>query len=156
MSQSESSVFAMLETYLSTLDDAPFSPDTVFTFQEDKERYETFLMYSFRKYQAARYHHANIRRYLEKDDADHEEDFKRLVKIVDGKDEKLDRCYPRSALMKTRQSADHYVYELSAFLEALKSAVDFLASVCAFHLSGICLDSMNTLMKLVSKGQSNS
>jgi hypothetical protein len=156
MSQSESPVFATLEAYLSTLDHAPLSAYTILESEDDKERYETFLMYSFRKYQAAQYHYTNIRRCLEKDDVDHEEEFKTFTEKVDDKDEKLDRLYQHTAVMKTSRSADHYVYELAAFLEALKSAVDFLARVCAFHLSGISLDSITTLMKLVKKGRSNS
>lgn len=114
MRQSESPVFAMLEEYLSKLDDAPFSAHTIFESENDKELYETFLMYSFRKYQAAQYHFTNIRRYLEKDCVDHEEEFKTFIEKVDGEDEKL---YQRTAVMKTRRSADHYVYELAAFLK---------------------------------------
>ncbi len=53
----------------------------------------------------------------------------------------------------TKLPANHYVYELSAFLEAMKSAIDFLATVVSLHLKGKEFDKISSLMKLVEKGR---
>ena len=55
--------------------------------------------------------------------------------------------------MKISRTADHYAYELSAFLEALKSSIDFLAVACSPHLTGINPNGIRTLIRLVKKGE---
>src|SRR5439155_24419538 len=51
-----------------------------------------------------------------------------------------------------RRSAEPYSFELSAFLVAIKSGFDFLATVGALHLLGITADSIATVMKLANEG----
>jgi hypothetical protein len=84
-------------------------------------------MYVFRKYKAAQYHLHNVTRHLK------EEGDKNIFK-------KEDRVRLKKALKVTgtiEVTANHYVYELSAFLEAMKSTIDFLATVVSVHLKGI-------------------
>lgn len=58
---------------------------------------------------------------------------------------------PSKFAISISRTADHYVYELSAFLGALRSSIDFLCTSCAPHLSGIKMNSVTTLIKLVEK-----
>ena len=99
-------------------------------------------MYVFRKYQAVQYHFQNVLRYLKE-----EEDGILFVK----EDGALSK---KSINVKgtIEVTANHYVYELSAFLEAMKSSVDFLATVVSLHLKGKKFDKISKLIKLVEKG----
>ncbi len=147
MPQSESQISDMIDAYFTTLDEVPFSPCTIFASQESKEKYETYLMYAFRKYQAARYHYDNIRSHMAKD-------YDKISTDIKGRSRTSSENsrYHISTRIMVRRGADHYAYELSAFLEALKSGVDFLSIVCGFHLSGISVRSVSTLMRLVRNG----
>lgn len=49
-------MFEVLESHFSRLDNAEVSPESIFKIEQDKERYETLLMFVFRKYEAASYH----------------------------------------------------------------------------------------------------
>ena len=46
-----------------------------------------------------------------------------------------------------------YIHELSAFLAAIRSGLDFLAVAAARTMSGTVAHSMHTLEKMVDKGQ---
>ena len=57
--------------------------------------------------------------------------------------------------MSVLRTADHYIYELSAFLTALKSCLDFFATACSSHFVGTHADSIRTLIHGVEqKGKS--
>jgi hypothetical protein len=101
-------------------------------------------MFAYRKYQAARYHLENVRGYL----ASESMSARRRHQDIPGAGG-LKITEMRTG---TRASADHYVYELSAFLEALKSSVDFLAHACCKVLKGTNTDSISTLVKGAKKG----
>ncbi len=100
-------------------------------------------MYVFRKYQAVQYHFQNVLRYL-KEEKD---------KIVFMKEDRVLIKKVINVTGTTKLPANHYVYELSAFLEAMKSAIDFLATVVSLHLKGKQFDKISSLMKLVEKGR---
>lgn len=108
-------------------------------------------MYSFRKFQAAKYHFNNVIAFLNKD-FKQEKGVSTKADVVSnnfkGKGVKIIRTEKT-----TEGSAPHYVYELSAFLEALKSAIDFSAAACKIHLKGIDVDSITPLIRLVKKGR---
>jgi hypothetical protein len=116
-------------------------------------------MFMFRTYQAARYHTDNVSRLLEKDRAQAE----KLLDSVghpatDLPDEippemarKLSAATVRASIV---QDALPYAFELSAFLQALRSSLDFLATVCIRHLSDKSRDSVATLLGLATKGAS--
>jgi hypothetical protein len=140
-----SSVFDALDGYLRLLDAAPIAESGMFESQKDKERYETRLMYVFRKYDAARYHLRNVRSHLERDRLDLRP---RSPVKMEGAQFEADE-----ATSSITVSAHHYAHELAAFLEALKSAVDFSAAACKPHLDGVELDSIKTLIKLAKSGR---
>ncbi len=100
-------------------------------------------MYVFRKFQAVQYHFHNVLRYLKEEEENvvfRKEDRVLVKKVID-------------ETGTTKLPANHYVYELSAFLEAMKSAIDFLATVVSLHLKGKQFDKISSLMKLVEKGR---
>lgn len=134
-----------MDVYFKKLDTIPVFPDSIFKNDEEKENYETKLMYSYRKYQAAQYHFQNVIKYLKE-----EED-----NIVSMKE---DRKLVKKAINVSgtvELTANHYVYELSAFLEAMKSAIDFLATVASLHSKGKQFDKISSLIKMVRKGRIN-
>jgi len=137
-------IFRVLDEYFKKLDSAPISPSGMFTSEGDKERYETLFMYAFRKYRAAIYHYENVRGFIKADEPNAQRPLS----------PDLEKHRVSKMVMRISRTVDHYVYELSAFLEALKSSVDFLASACSPHLPDIELDSIKTLIKLVKNGRS--
>ena len=119
-----------MDEYFKKLDKVPLFPSSKFKNDEEKEHYETQLMFAFRKYQAAQYHFKNVLKFLKEDDV-----FK-----VSG---------------TVELTANNYVYELSAFLEAIKSAIDFLATVTSSHFKGMSFDKISSLIKFVKKRRIN-
>ncbi len=99
-------------------------------------------MYVFRKYQAVQYHFQNVLRYLKEGEDN----------VVFRKDDKVIVNKKTNLTSTIELPANHYVYELSAFLEAMKSAIDFLATVVSLQLKGKKFDKISSLMKLVEKG----
>ena len=133
-------IFKILDQYLDKLDTVTISQSGFLKTFYDKERYETIFMYSFRKYRAAVYHSNLISKFLK----EYEEyaQTNPLREIKDDETFTINLCY----------TADHFAFELSAFLESLNSSVDFLATNCSFHLPGIKCRSISTLMKLAKDG----
>ncbi len=129
-------VSLILDKYFKLLDEEPINSDGFFSGVDDKEKYETSFMYAFRKYKAALYHFENVRRL---DNSDFEK--AGIDQIANSKISKT----PFLTATKISFSANYYVYELSAFLEAVKSCLDFLASAIECQLKGIKLDSISTL-----------
>jgi len=140
----DAKIFEVLNEYFKKLDSAPISSTGMFTSESDKERYETLFIYAFRKYRAAIYHYENVKGFIKADKAN-------AQKLLSPE---LEKHQASKMVMRISKTADHYVYELSAFLEALKSSADFLATACSPHLPGIELDSIKTFIKLVKRGRS--
>jgi len=138
---SDAKIFKVLDEYFKKLDTAPILPTGMFTSEGDKERYETLFMYAFRKYRAAIYHYENVKNFIKADEAN-------AQKLLSPE---LENSQASKIVMRVSRTADHYAYELSAFLEALKSSVDFLATACTSHLPDIKFDSLKTLIRLVKK-----
>jgi hypothetical protein len=112
-----------LVLYFNKLDQVALSEQGLFRRKEDKEDYETRFMYALRKYKAAQYHLGNIQRFVA-------DDVKRAK--LD-----LDRKEPASkhieGYTRTQRETDYYIYELSAFFEAVKSTLDFLLIAVRKH-----------------------
>lgn len=138
-----------LDTLFEKLDAAIISENIILKSEKSKEHYETRLMFAFRKLQAARHHLDNVHRL--KDVASKE--------LNDAAPPDVGQIASRSELggvkarVVVRRMANEYAFELSACLTATKGSLDFLATVCALHLSGVKADSIRTLMRLVEKGK---
>jgi hypothetical protein len=137
---SDEKIFKTLDNYFEKLDSAPISSPGMFKSDHHKEHYETIFMYSFRKYRAAIYHYSNVKNFIKTN-----EDVAQKLLSRGTKEDKTSK-------VAISMTADQYTYELSAFLEALKSSVDFLAVACCLHLPGIKSDSISPLMKIAKNG----
>jgi len=107
-------------------------------------------MFSYRKYQAILYHYINVlKKLIEYYDSNN------IVKVeanvLNLNLESMGLEIKTTTI--TKFSSTEFVYELSSYLEAMKSAIDFLATACAIHLKGIELDSITTLIKSVKRGR---
>lgn len=138
----------VLNDHFSSLDDATISDLSIFRDEKDKQKYETLLMYAFRKLKAAEYHLGNVKTLIANDQ-----------KALDNTNPltlELNGKIKFSSSFKFTKEANEYIYELSAFLEALKSSLDILAEVCSFYLPGVQTNySISPLLKLVDKGRKN-
>ena len=142
-----------LDRYFSSLDDAPTGSSAIFTNERAKQRYETLLSFALNKLHSAEYHRRNIVSFIENEDTEREEAASQLKERA----EELEASPLQNTEFKytSRFSADEYGYELAAFLVDLKTGLDFLATIIAYHLRGVEADSIQTLIKLVEKGKTS-
>jgi hypothetical protein len=95
---------------------------------------------------AANYHLDNVRGFIENE--------RRAIKLRDPASDEIDNLRIYKSVSRFTRTANEYIYELSAFLEALKSSVDLLAEVCSFYLPGVTTNySISPLLKLIDKGK---
>jgi hypothetical protein len=126
------------------LDETKLSDATIIRSDLFKEHYESLVMFAFRKLQAARYHQG------------------RVNELIESKANQIDKLLshgvPNSkvatATIKTRSTANEFAFELCAFLAAIRSAIDFLARVCAAHSKGHDdTTSITTFLKALKNGK---
>ncbi|MCC6887500.1 MAG: hypothetical protein IT536_03110 [Hyphomicrobiales bacterium] len=146
MPKNPSGVFEHLELLFKKLDAAKLAPQTILKSPAHKEHYETILMFAFRKLQAARYHLRQVEIHL----GVKNKELKKLLKPAQSKKGELNIA---SATTSISMTANEFVYELSAFSASVRSAIDFLAMVCAQHLKGIEASSITTLLYVVDSGK---
>ncbi len=138
----------ILDSHLEHLDSLDTIENSIFSSQLGKERYESILMYAVRKYGAANYHRTNLVNHINKDRQLFDEWSSNESKIADGSGRKSTFIFTKTC--------DEYVYELSAFLEALKSALDLLSEICSLYIQGVTTNySISPLIRLVKKGNNN-
>lgn len=129
---------------LSAVDGAPLG--STFPSEASKERYETLLAFAFRRLEAACYHAENIQRELN----------------TTVPPPRTAPASPpaggRTGEARTRvvRSASSYYHELSAFVVALKGALDFIAQLAIdFHFVGEGGDSVRQLLRRVDRGEAS-
>ncbi|MFG1465073.1 hypothetical protein V5F77_19490 [Xanthobacter sp. DSM 24535] len=134
-----------METLLQAIDAAPIASDhPIFKKQDDKEFYETQLMFSYRKQQAAQHHIDNISTMLKTAKADATKRAKAAAA----------KKHPENVVTSSASmtwSSEAYIHELSAFLAAIRSGLDFLAIAAGRTMKGIVNPSMHTLEGLEPK-----
>jgi hypothetical protein len=142
MKKRSSNVFDILGSYFSRMDRAPVGGDSIFADESSKQKHESILMYAFRKYQAACYHVENVKRFL--GDA---------VSSSNSAGLSSAELLPDHGVIKTSvtKTADHFIYELAAFFEAVKSSLDFIATACSGYLRGMTTDSIRSFIRSVDK-----
>jgi hypothetical protein len=143
MAAKQSDVAEHLEALFKNLDAAKLAPETILKSEAHKEHYETLVMFAFRKLQAARYHCERVATLVA---MQHQE----LRELLAGAEP--DNAKITSVTLRSSQSANEFAFELSAFFAAIRSAIDFLANVCARHLDGVEATSIKTLLRL-AKGK---
>jgi hypothetical protein len=136
----------LIATYLERLDSAEVGPERLFASQSAKDRHESLLAYASRKHAAAQYHLSNVRKLLVSD-------LGRMTKDEQDSSFVAGDIVTESASTFTR-TADEYSFELSAFLEALKSAVDLLSEASCIYLKGVNANySITPLLKLSERSE---
>jgi hypothetical protein len=140
-------LYTKLESHFQNLDECELKGSKIFNTQADKERYESYIMFAFRKFQSLKYHLENTKRLLKKEA---EILAKKSVALPEVKGVRS-----TSFTMKQSKDAHELIYELSAFLAALKSCLDLLAEVMSYYLKGIDVNySITPLLKLMKKRKS--
>jgi len=134
-----------LNKHLELMDRCDPGVSTMFMGARSKERYETLLTFAARRIVAARYHQANVIRFKE-EEAKAIARKRRTFRAVGGK--------AASSRISVVVSQERYVYELTAFLTALKSALDLIAEATSVCLRGVKTNhSIKPLMSMAEKGR---
>jgi hypothetical protein len=129
------------------IDAAPLSAHhPIFKKADDKEFYETQLMYAYRKMEAAQHHFASVNSMLERGKAEAMAAMKKHPKLANNV---VSSTY---SVVVTGGPATAYIHELSAFLAAIRSGLDFLAHAAARTIKGITAHSIHTLENMAQKG----
>lgn len=147
------SLIACIDHHMERLDDAVYREAEIFANGVDPQRYESFLWFAADRMASAQYHLANVKGIMDRDAQALQEAAARLHNehsrsVVEG-------ATLTQFRFSNMNSANQYSYELSAFLMDLRSALDFLATVAAFHLRGVEADSIRTLIRLVKKSKTS-
>jgi len=134
-----------LDAYFCLMDQAPVVGDSIFKNSQAKERHESVLMYAFRKYQAANYHFDRVIQLSEEESSN--------IATTNSLDTRISQLAESSIRVSVRKSADKFIYELSAFLQAVKSSLDFLTTALAVYIKGVQADSIKTFISLVENSR---
>lgn len=135
--------YAALDVLLEALDAAPVGPDQpILRKPNDADHFETTLMFAIRKLQAARHHLTNVERMLQ-------QTMEAAQKEIAGATATIDTNF--QVKMSVVSSSADFAFELSAFLVAIRSGLDFLAIVAGRTIKGVDCRSMHTLEKMAEK-----
>jgi hypothetical protein len=140
--------YKILEIHFKSLDACELGDNKIFKSQADKERYESYLMFAFRKFMSLDYHLNNVDLLFQEEV---ENLAKRNIELPD-----LQAAGSISFTMKSTKDSYEFIYELSAYLSALKSCLDMLSEAASYYLKGIDTNwSISPLLKLVKKKESS-
>ncbi|NKK72783.1 hypothetical protein GFM13_20850 [Rhizobium leguminosarum bv. viciae] len=120
-----------LELLFVAIDDAPISGEKPFFKSfDDKEWYETQLMFAVRKMQAAEFHLASVKRHLALDRREARQASKKHGAKAAASAKTI------KAKASLTRSRTEYVHDLSAFLFAIRSGIDFICVAAARSIAG--------------------
>lgn len=146
-------VQAAVASLLTALDQAELAPATLFKDFHHKQRYESLLTFARRRLAAATYHRARIDAVIaEEAAAMSAQAAASAVELQANPSTKL--LKPTSASATSYTTHQEAIFELGAMLGALRSAVDFLATMSIMHLVGRNGDSVSMMLKWRSQGLS--
>ncbi len=141
-----------LDALFKTMDKAPITPDhPTFKKEDDKENYETQLMFAYWKYDAALHHIENVKTKLAKFNAEAMAAMKKHANKKPGKNV----VGSTASLTIQGGPATAFTHELSAFLAAIRSGLDFLAVAAAKTMPGVKAHSMHTFEGMAEKAKAN-
>ena len=134
------------------LDAAPIGGEkSILESENDKEYYETQIMYAVRKRAAAEYHIERVISIQKEEDSRLKKTESRLKKDF----KELAKEHRNSNLMSYHvysfRDAHEFVHELTAFLAALRSGVDFVACVAMLSMPGVNGNSITAIVKSSEK-----
>lgn len=129
--QAETAYKAPLEKLLVAIDSASTKGDKpFFKSLADKEWYETQVMFAVRKFQAAAYHLTNVKKHLKLQ----RQAAKRAAQLHGAESGSSGKTH--ATRTSFTQSKAEYVHELSAFLFAIRSGIDFICVAAARSIAG--------------------
>jgi hypothetical protein len=131
-------LYEAFDQYLKVIDSSPVDSTSIFRKENDKEIYETYLMFMFRKYQQACYHAGQIDSYIENES---QQSLEPTVQSINPS---------HMTTVSVYRDSNHFIYELTAFLTSLKSSLDFLTAICRISLDESIKDSWKDADKFFS------
>ncbi len=140
------SVEDKLDKILALLDSAPMDDQHPFRSEAQKEKYESNLMFVYRRYQAAIFYSKTIMAMIEMEN-------EAIKKYSEDDEAILDQGSTVELIQKEILMDNRYSYQFIAFISAIKSGVDFLSKIMIRHMQGLTGDSVKTLLRLVDKKQ---
>ena len=137
-----------IDQVLRSLDAAPEGPGELFPSQASKDRYESLLLFSLRRFDAATYHLDRVHSILE--------EYQAYVQQLEPPSGLSGHGQLRqtSTRISGKWDASKLEFEFSAFVAAIKTSLDFLATAVMWHLKGMDGDSISDLIKLAGRGWS--
>lgn len=146
-SPKKSTLKETLDHLFEAMDKAPTAADhPIFKNAADKEYYETQLMFAYRKLEAGRHHLENVEGMLEKSKA------QAMTAMKKHKKPGKNVIASTASMIVNGGSAARYIHELSAFLAAIRSGLDFLTVAAARTIKGVTAHSVHDLEKMAAKG----
>ena len=143
-------LYFALENHFKNLDKCEIEYNKIFNIRKNKEYYESYIMFAYRKFKSLDYHCSNTDCLISKETNNLS---KKNINILKNKELKKYRI--KKFIMRMKKDNYNFIYELSAFLEALKSCLDLLAEVASFYLKGVNVNySISPLLKLSNKKKS--
>ncbi|MGH0028479.1 MAG: hypothetical protein ACQGVC_01705 [Myxococcota bacterium] len=145
----------ILDPLLDAIDNAGegTDPGLLFASSAAKERYETLWMYAFRKGAAGRYHRERVAAL----ETTYAEEVPSPI-ATDSGPMPLDYkggSIEFEARITIQQSPSDLTFELSAFLAALRSGIDFVAKAAAWHVRGLSCASVGDILRHLDQGKSS-
>ncbi len=134
------------EEHLHNLDKAPIGQDAVFENQHNRERYESLITFTFHKLLAAKYHLEQVEALLQSERSA----LDRFAAQTESESESVPavvKPYKISLTASRLQEEPAFGYELVAFVAAIKTGLDFLATAAAIHFKGLKCDSIKLFIR---------
>ena len=120
--------YQLINEHLQQIDKQSLGDHCFFFNKTEKERYESYLMHSFRCLKAGHYHKKNIEQHKKEISSWANQ---MINSVSFSKSSKLKNI---SSSFKMNKSVDHFAYELFAFVASIKSSIDFLLTSTHHHL----------------------
>lgn len=133
------------EEHLQKLDQTPLSLDAVFENEHSRERYESLITFTFHKFLAAKYHLERVEALLESE----RQALDSFTAQAEAQSEIISADRPHKVTLTSSmlREAPAFGYELVAFMAAIKTGLDFLATAAAIHFNGMKCDSIKVFIR---------
>lgn len=134
-----------MDALFDKLDKIALAPASIFKAEAQKERYESLVMFAFRKRQSALYHRKRIDEIAA---ADHSR------AAMTKRESEMDPALKGAeAKITVTQANNDYAHELAAFCAAVRSAMDFLAKVMGEHTKAVKINSIQQYVGWAEEGR---
>jgi hypothetical protein len=141
------------EEHLHKLDQAPIGQDAVFENQHSRERYESLITFTFHKLLAAKYHLEQVEALLDSERLS----LDRFAAQTESQSESISAVKPYKTMLTSSRLREEpaFGYELVAFVAAIKTGLDFMATAAAIHFKGVKCDSIRMFLRRAEQNNSD-